>query len=323
MDSISSTEESHACAVTDCVQQRSVEPRVEGSIQSNGSHHCLTVASTVTGDVGVIVVNHSQEQEDLSGKEGVINLTSGHFVEQERRASVPPSESDHSLAEQVEQVSETNVECLHVIAMEPTSAAGNGGVDQIDIEADTRQENSATDGAEVEMTVFRSSDVMDQNMIPDNETLPVDTNASPPSYESVMRARMMIPTEEVSTTTQCCDSDTDVITTQPQSSDTSPPGPEVDDTNPDDMPLQLESEVSTQIDLERLREQRRQHRRQYRYRRRRPRGLAECHDLGILCATCYLCCPHGDTTLERENHADCMRDCFEVSCNWESIININ
>ena len=68
------------------------------------------------------------------------------------------------------------------------------------------------------MAVFRSSDVVDQNVnhgsILNGSSMPELTKESPPSYESVVKTTIMIqaPAEKASTS----DSDTDVITTQPQ-----------------------------------------------------------------------------------------------------------
>lgn len=188
---------------------------------------------------------------------------------------------------------------VQVVTTEPTSTSG---ADQIASE-DSRPVNS--DGTEVEMTVFRSSDVVDQNVnhetILNRSTMPELTEDSPPSYESVVKTTVIqVPTEKA-------DNDTDVITTQPQSSVVTSPVADMDNANTmDHDSSDSDPELAATIDYLR----RRRH-------ERRNVDTEFCDNLELCCTVCYICCPPGGGTSRHdiETRSDCVQGCFEVS--WD------
>ena len=157
-----------------------------------------------------------------------------------------------------------NSEIVPNVQTATTESTTSGGVDQT-ASADARQENS--DGMELEMAVFRSSDVADQNDIVDHESVINDSlipeltrRDSPPSYENVLRERSTFITiqppdcEEVSTTTDNNTIvDVNVITTQPQSNIANSPSVAADrdsttNYNQDDVISDSDSELAARID---------------------------------------------------------------------------
>ena len=107
----------------------------------------------------------------------------------------------HTAAERSTLTEEVDRASVQVVATEPTSRVG---ADQTALE-DGRQENT-------DQNVNRGSAL-------NGTSIPELTKESPPSYESVVKTTVIIPTDNVSTG----DSDTDVVTTQPQSSITNSP----------------------------------------------------------------------------------------------------
>lgn len=175
---------------------------------SGSSQHCLSVAreEQATNGAGIGVDRSSDQAEDC-GMEVLVGTT---IMASEQDSIMPlnQTESDHSYTTAEQASDEVDRARVQVIAIEPTSIGG--GTDQEDV----RQEN--LDGKEAKIIVFRSSDV-DQNVNPAGSTLNGTllaelTKESPPSYESVVKASVIISTEKPST----CDDGTNVITTQPR-----------------------------------------------------------------------------------------------------------
>ena len=292
-----------------------------GSGENSGSStHCLSVAQeepTTNSGIGVDCSPDLEEAGDsgISESVGTRTMATDHFVTEQDNA-MPLSSQTESLnhchtstaTEVAEPLSDREVDgalSIQIVTTEPTSS---GAVDQTDSE-NARQENS--NGLEVEMTVFRSSDVVDQNVnhesVLNGSLMPELTKDSPPSYESVVKgsrsttAAIQVSTGKAST----CDNDTDVITAQPQSSIINSPMVDVDNANSNHGVSDSDPEHTVTIE--------------YLRRCRRERGTIDgtecCDNLGLCCAVCYLCAPTGNTSHEIESHANCTRGCFEVS--WE------
>ena len=163
------------------------------------------------------------------------HAVTGYVVEQDNAMpSNHQTVSGHSHTTAEQALEEIDRASMQKVTTEPTSC---GGGDHRHQEEDTRQENS--DRMDSEMTVFRSSDVVDQNVNP-GALLAELTKESPPSYESVVKASVIqIPPEKAST----YDNGTNVITTQPQSSTISQPA--VDDNANSNVVSQSAAEVDS------------------------------------------------------------------------------
>ena len=215
-----------------------------------------------------------------------------------------------------------NSESVPNVQAATTESTTSGGMADQTTSEDARQENY--DGMELEMAVFRSSDIADQNDIVDHESVingslmpELTRRDSPPSYESVLRERSTIVTiqppdfEEVSTTTDndiVVDVNVNVITTQPQSNIVNSPSVAVDrdstaNSNHDDVISDSNPELNARVD--------------YLRRHRRERGGVDetecCDNLELFCTVCYVCTPSGNTSQDIEMHGNCTRGCCEVS----------
>ena len=295
-----------------------------GSRETSGSStHSLTVAQEQQATNGGIGVDYSPEQAGDSGKAcdsvGTKTMATDHFITEQDNAAMPPllpnqTESInhcHTAAEVTESISDQEVDgaSIHcqIVTTEPTSS---GAVDQTASE-NARQENSNGLEVDLEMTVFRSSDVVDQNVnhesILNESIMPELTEDSPPSYESVVKGSRSTTAIQVSTEkASASDNNTDVIdviTTQPQSTFVNSPVVDVDNPNSNHDTVDSDPELTATIE--------------YLRRRRRERGNIDntefCDNLGLCCTVCYLCAPTGNSSHEIQSHANCTRDCFEVS----------
>ena len=332
-----------------CVQQPRLSTEQEGSSQHRADEQALKNGDSVPAQVDSGTPSEAPETAET------VSMTSGHLVEQENVIPSPNqtgsdvnsrSHTEDGQVFSTERASSGVIDHVHTDArnensdgIEPsaividavdqsinseivpnvqtatTESTTSGGVDQT-ASADARQENS--DGMELEMAVFRSSDVADQNDIVDHENgslMPDLTRRdSPPSYESVLRERSTFITiqppdcEEVSTTTDNNTVvDVNVITTQPQSNIANSPSVAADrdstaNYNEDDIISDSDSELAARVD--------------YLRRHRRERGHVDyecCDNLGLFCTVCYVCAPSGHTSQDIEMHGNCTRDCCEVS----------
>ena len=149
------------------------------------------------------------------------------------RSEFHTTSSAEQASEKIQGISRASVQVV-ANGSEPTSTIGGpllgGAGTHQDIATVTGQESWDAPGTEVEMTVFRSID-MDHNAVSHSAAADAGrsllsgtmvaelTKDSPPSYESVIKARapIIIPTEKTST----CDNRRDVITTQPLSDSSS------------------------------------------------------------------------------------------------------
>ena len=335
-----------------CVQQPRLSTEQEGSSQHcsfGADEQALKNGDSVPAQVDSGTLSEAPETAET------VSMTSGHLVEQENAIPSPnqtgsdvdsrphtntSEEVDNGQVLSTERASSGDIDHVHADARnensdgtEPSAiiidavdqSINSGGVPNLQVEStsggadQTASEDTRLENSELEMTVFRSSDVIDQNDIVDHESVingslmpELTRRDSPPSYESVLRERSTFiqppDCEEVSTTTDNNTVvDVNVITTQPQSNITNSPSvaADMDSTanyNEDDVISDSDSELAVRVD--------------YLRRHRRERGGVDnecCDNLGLLCTVCYMCAPSGHTSQDIEMRGNCTRDCCEVS----------